>query len=127
MARFPVTIGREYGKATLEIKGSLGIDKKHRDAANGETWAQYIENVRKRAKQMGIHRDEQNYTAFNILMSIRAKITLHKNSIPTERTEFEVHAGQILEWIEEECLVLDELDKHFRENQKIWIQELNKD
>lgn len=117
---------REYSKATIEIKSSLAIEKKHRDAAMGGTIAGYIENLKRRAKEMGVHRDKQNYEAFNILMDIRSRITLHKNSTPTERTEFEMHAAQILDWIQSLFPKFDELDEHFRENQKIWlVDELN--
>lgn len=112
---------REYSKAILEIKGALAIDKKHRDAANGTTVAEYWRNLLRRGKEMGVHRDEQVIMAWNILNEIRAKITLHKNSTPTERTEFEVHAGQILEYIESLFPQLDELDEAFRKNQRIWV------
>lgn len=114
---------REYSKAIIEIKSTLAIDKKHRDAANGTTVAEYWRNLLRRGHEMGVHRDEQIIMAWNILNDIRAKITLHKNSTPTERTEFEVHAGQILEYIESLFPQLDELDEAFRKNQRIWIVE----
>lgn len=116
---------REYSKAILDVKSSLSMNKKDRDAQTGGTVAGYIATLRERAKEMGVHRAEQNYAAFNILMDIRAKITLNKNSTPTERTEFEVHAAQVLEWIESLFPEFDAIDEAFRKNQQIyWIKEV---
>lgn len=115
---------REYAKAVLEIKTGLGLDKKSRDASNMSTAADFIENLKIRAKEMGIHRDEQNYMAYNLLRELEGKITLFGNATEVERTEFEAHASQILEWFRDEVIPkLDSIDEHFRENQKIWIRE----
>lgn len=117
---------REYSKAIVETKTSLGIDKKSRDLSQGATAAERINNLLIRAKEFGYHRDEQNYLAFNNWMELRGKITLHENSTPTERTEFDAHAKDIMEWIKEKCKELDELDAAFRKNQRIWLRtELN--
>lgn len=115
---------REYGKMILELKQGLGLDKKSRDANNAGTVADFIENLKIRAKEFGIHRNEQNYMAYNMLCELRAKVTLMNNATETERTEFEVHAAQILEWFVEEVVPeLDELDEHFRKDQRIWVRE----
>lgn len=115
---------REYGKMILELKQGLNLDKKSRDANNAGTVADFIENLKVRAKEFGVHRDEQNYMAYNLLRELESKITLMNNATETERTEFEVHAKQVLQWfIDEVVPKLDKIDEHFRENQKIWVRD----
>lgn len=115
-----------HSKGILAIKNSLGIDKKNRDATNGGSIADYLANLQVRAAEFGVHRDKQNYKAFNLWKELQGKVTLYSNSTDTERTEFEAHAVQILEWIISKFPELDELDESFRKNQKIWLRELNK-
>lgn len=115
---------REYGKMILELKQGLGLDKKSRDANNAGTVADFIENLKVRAKEFGIHRDEQNYMAYNLLRELEGKVTLMRNASETEKTEFEAHASQIFNWFVDEVIPkLDGIDEHFRENQRIWIRE----
>lgn len=111
-------------KVILSTKKALGIDKATRDVSASGSLAEYIHMLQVRAREMGIHRDNQNYKAFNLWKELQSKITLSENSIATERTEFEVHPEQIIEWIRSKFYELDELDEHFRVNQKIWIRDM---
>ena len=117
---------QDASKEIREIKGGLGIDKKTRDKEKGDTIAAFFDNLRLRAKEFGIHRDEQNARSITILKELQAKITLYKNSTNTERTEFNCHLDDIIQWCEEMFVEFDEIDRHYRENnQKYWIREFN--
>ena len=111
-------------KEIRDIKAGLGIDKKTRDAGKGETIADLFENLRVRAKEFGVHRNEQIYLAWRNWNGLEALITAHRNSTDVERTEFGYHIKDILAWCDERFAELHEVDEAFREKQKLWIREI---
>ncbi|RTK94020.1 hypothetical protein EKI60_04670 [Candidatus Saccharibacteria bacterium] len=115
-----------YSKEIRELKAALGVDKKSRDANKGLNTADFFENLKLRAEQFGIHRNEQIIKAYTLWKELEGLYTLHKNSTPTERSEFKCHEADVFEWLEEKFVELDALDEAFRTEQKIWIRtELN--
>jgi len=114
-----------YSKEIRDIKGGLGIDKKTRDRDKGASTAEFMDMLVIRAGEFGVHRDEQIIAAHTILKELEALYTLHKNSTATERTEFKCHEEDIFNWMEEKFREFDKIDDAFRENQKIWLRELN--
>lgn len=115
-----------YSKEIRDIKKDLGMDKSTRDKDQGENLAAYVENLRVRAKEFGIARNEQAVKAINILMELRGALTLWKNSNESERREFKSNLEDIVAWCESKFDEFDEIDAALRKNQKYWIQEIAK-
>lgn len=114
-----------YSKEVRDIKAGLGIDKKTRDKDRGSTTAEFWDNLRLRAGQFGVHRNEQVIKAHTLWKELEGKVTLYKNSTDVERTLFHCHESDIFDWLEEKFVEFDEIDKAFRLEQKIWIREIN--
>lgn len=118
---------RDHSREIREIKASLGIDKRTRDAGQGETLADKWAFVCTKAKEFGYHRNEQIIRAYDILNELRAKITLWENSTEAERKKFDANLEDIVAWAKEQFEEFDEIDKAFRQSQKIWIKDINRD
>ena len=114
---------KEWSREIRDTKSGLGIDKKTREAGKGESPADYIKTLVKRGGEFAVHRNNQVIRAHTILKELQAKITLYKNSKPSERSEFNAHAEDIFEWLDEMFKEFDEIDNAFREEQRIWIRE----
>lgn len=117
---------KELSKEIRDIKSGLGIDKKTRDAGQGDTFADRWANILKRAKEFAYMRNEQVIKAIDLWKELQAKITLYKNCNDIERTEFECHIEDILVWLDQKFDEFDEIDEAFQKSQKYWIQDLNK-
>jgi hypothetical protein len=115
-----------YSKEIREIKRDLGMDKSSRDRDQGENLAAYLENLRLRAKEFGVARNEQAVSAINILMELRGFITLYRKSNDAERREFNSNPEDILEWCESKFDEFDKIDAALRESQKYWIHDIAK-
>jgi len=115
-----------YSKEIRDLKAALGVDKKTREANKGANAADFIANLTLRAKEFGIHRNEQIIKAHTILKELEGLITLHVNSTPAERTEFQAHEKDIIAWCLEKFKEFDKIDEAFRVSQSIWLRtELN--
>lgn len=115
----------EASTETRLLKKSLGIDKSTRDKTQGEdSVSQYLINLRDRAEQMGIHRDNQTARAIELINEVIALQEFHDNCSPDERKRFSCTPEDIVTWIRETLSPeFKTIDKHFREtNQKMWIQ-----
>lgn len=117
---------RDFSKEVRELKSALGIDKRTREAGQGETIADKWAFVCEKAREFGYHRNEQVIEAYNILNELRAKITLHDNSTDSERNKFDSNIEDILAWLREKFEEFDEIDEAFRKSQSIWIKQINK-
>ena len=115
-----------YSKEIREIKRDLGMDKSSRNRDQGENLAAYLENLRLRAKEFGVARNEQAVSAINILMELRGFITLYRKSNDAERREFNSNPEDILEWCESKFDEFDKIDAALRESQKYWIHDIAK-
>lgn len=114
-----------YSKEIRDIKTGLGIDKKTRDKDKGSTTAEFWDNLRRRAGEFGVHRNEQVIKSYNLWKELQGLITLYKNSTATERTEFKCHESDIFAWLDEKFLEFDAIDEAFRKEQRYWIREIN--
>jgi hypothetical protein len=122
-----VKLIKETSTELRQMKASLGIDKISRDKQRGEdSVAVYLENLRSRAKEFGVMREEQLTKGLTLIHEILAKATLYVNCTPDEREELKIQADDILQWINTDVRQsFDEIDAHFRENsQKFWIREM---
>jgi hypothetical protein len=116
---------RDYGNEIRQTKKMLGIDKKSREG-EGQTVADYIENLRQRAKEFGVMRNDQAAKAIELFQELSAFITLYDNTDALERNEQHCDQHNIIEWIREVAIPeFNEIDAKFREtSQKYWIQEI---
>ena len=115
-----------YSKEIRDLKASLGVDKKSRDANKGLNTADFFEKLKLRAEQFGVHRDEQIIKSHTLWKELQGLYTLYKNSTPSERSEFKCHEKDLFAWLEEKFVEFDAIDAAFRVNQKMWIRdELN--
>ncbi len=116
---------RDYGNEIRQTKKMLGIDKKSREG-EGQTVADYIENLRQRAKEFGIMRNDQAAKAIELFQELSAFITLYDNCDDLERKEQHCDQHDIINWIREVAdPEFNEIDAKFREtSQKYWIQEI---
>lgn len=116
----------EYSKELRQVKKLLGIDKVTRDKEKGESVAEYIENLRRRAKQFGIVRNEQSVKSITLFKELHALVTLHDNCTESERKNQDIELEDIMDWLREVAFPeFDEIDKNFKEtNQTYWIHEM---
>lgn len=115
-----------YSKEVRDVKAGLGIDKKSRDANRGEDTANFVSNLLHRAKEFGVHRNEQIIKAYTNWKELQGIITLYKNCTESERKIFHCEIEDILNYLEEKFDEFDQIDEAFRKSQKIWIRsELN--
>lgn len=116
----------EYSKELRLLKKSLGIDKAQRDKEKGENVADYLENLRVRAREFGVKREEELTTCLTLFNELKELVTLHRNCDEKERFEMNVELEDILEWIEKIAIPeYDRIDEYFIQNsQKFWIRRI---
>lgn len=108
-----------------QLKKQLGIDKVARDRAKGEdSVPAYINNLLRRAKEFGIHRENQSAKVLELFNQLKALVTLHLNADEVERAEMHIQEHDLVEWIITIAIPeFDALDDHFRKNQqRTWIR-----
>ncbi len=110
------------------LQNDLGLTKVQRDkAGSAESVAEYLTNLKLRAKEHGIRRDKQTGRAielFNELIAICGSFT-RANENERRKLGFDT-ADDIVEWVLEVAQPrFNEIDKHYRENnQKFWVRTL---
>jgi hypothetical protein len=114
---------KELSREIRDIKAGLGIDKKTRDMGKGDTIAEKWENLKRRALEFGYMRNEQLIRSHTNWKELEAMVTGYKNSTDPERTQFNLHLEDILEWLEVKFEEFNEIDEAFKKNQAVWIQE----
>jgi hypothetical protein len=116
----------EYSKELRLLKKSLGIDKAQREKEKGENVADYLENLRVRAREFGVTREKQLTKALTLFNELKELVTLHNNCDAKERVEMNVEMEDIFEWIETVAIPeYDAIDEHFREHQqRFWIRQV---
>jgi hypothetical protein len=115
----------EFSHEIRLLKKTLGIDKAARDREKGERVSDYLENLRMRAKEFGVHRDEQHSKAITLFMELRALVQLYENCDEREREEQNVEMKDVIEWIQKIAVPeFEQIDVEFRKKQRTWIKEL---
>lgn len=111
--------------ALSKAKHELGISKSARDKAqDGESVAAYLENLRVRALEFGVHRNNQVTKALALMNEICSKADSWLRMNELERVKFGYQTAEdVLQWIATEAYAeYNEIDVKFRENgQKFWI------
>lgn len=112
-------------KNILAIKAHLGIGRKNRIESESESVGDYLSNLLQRGKEMGVHRDNQNAKIMSLFMELKTQVGLWQRSDEEERNHNKVNMSDIFEWIIDVAIPeFEQLDTHFRENQKYWIKEM---
>lgn len=118
---------KETSTEVRGIKGALGIDKVTRDKVRGEdSVSKYLENLRIRAREFGVHREGQLSKALELFNELDAKVTLFDNCTEDERRETGATLEGVMAWIRDDVIPrYRELDEYFRKNtQRFWIRDM---
>jgi hypothetical protein len=116
----------EYSRELRLLKKLIGIDKATRERTKGESFADYVETLRRRAREFGVMRNEQAIKAITLFQELTSLITLMNNTTPDEQQEQHCSKDDILKWIESIAIPeFQDIDKKFREtSQKFWIMDV---
>lgn len=113
------------------LKKSLGFDKLTREKEKGAgSVAEFISQLKVRAEQFGIMREEQLDMALELFNELHSKITLCENTTEDEERELDqmgtpASRDKIYEWIRDVAIPkYESIDQHFRQTQKSWIREM---
>lgn len=107
------------------LKKNLGIDKPARDRQRGDdSVAAYLENLRRRAKEFGIMRNEQFYKTIELFQQLKALIQYYDNQDEQERHESHTTMEDVVRWIREVAIPeFDAIDSKFKkEKQSTWVR-----
>lgn len=110
-----------------QLKTQLDVTKKARDKAKGEDSVPvFISNLLARAKEWGVHRENQLDAALELMNELKALVKLHANCDDEERAEMHVEIEDVLEWIVAVMIPeYDRIDEYFRANaQRYWVRTL---
>lgn len=108
-----------------QLKGHMGMDRKHRMVAETESVAEYLRTLKARAHEFGVHRDNQIAKAIDLFNELKKMVGLYRRCDEEERRSLGVEMDQIFKWIEETAIPeYDSIDDAFRKNQKLWIREV---
>jgi hypothetical protein len=116
---------KEYSTEIRQLKNSLGIDRAQREKDKGETVGDYVATLLKRAKEFGVHRNEQYAKTVTYLWELINMVQTHDRCDEQERRELDLNEKDIIQWVRDTLIPeWAEMNKAFREQQKIWIQDL---
>lgn len=115
----------ENSKEIRLVKKALGLDKATRDKENAESIGDYIANLRLRAREFGIMRNEQAAAAITMWQALIGEVDFYEGATDDERREFNRTAEDIIAWIRQQDAKFREIDEKFRESsQRYWVREL---
>lgn len=110
-----------------QLQNDLGLTKLQRDkAGSADSVADYLKNLKRRAKEHGIRRDRQTGKAIELVNELFSIVGTYQRSNEHERQKvgFET-AEEILEWVVDVMRPqYDEIDRAYRQNQKQWVHSL---
>lgn len=112
-------------KEIRNIKAHMGIGRKSRVESEQQSVADYLTDLLNRAKEFGVHRDDQIAKATDLFNELKTQIGLYRRSDEEERRHLHVEMSDIFDWIENVAIPeYDKIDDNFRKNQKLWIQDI---
>lgn len=117
---------KELTAMVSTIKNDLGMNKARRDLLDGENAGVYLVKLRQRAKEFGIHRENQLQRALELMNELKSLVGTFDRSNTLERSKIGLESEHdILEWIRLKMIPeYDEVDEHFRKNvQRFWAQD----
>ncbi len=108
------------------LKKHMGMDRKGRVESESESVSDYLKNLHRRAEEFGIHRDNQIAVIMDIFNDLKTMVLINLRIDEEEQRELGASRQQIFEWIIETAIPrYDEVDNKFRQNQRLWIQEVS--
>jgi hypothetical protein len=118
------TMMKDFSGELRQLKKSVGIDKPSRQRESSESVSDFIEQLKTRAKEFGVMREEQLTEALTLFNELMARVTLMDNCNQAERDEQKCNPDDIFRWLREEAFPqYTEIDRYFVENsQRYWIQ-----
>lgn len=118
----------EFSKEIRLLKKQLGVDKSSRDKDKGESVAKFVDDLKIRAREFGIMRNEQAVTAITLFKQLESLVVLSGNCTPEERREnkdIKAEVDDIFDWLVTIAIPeMNEIDLNFREHQKLWIRDM---
>lgn len=116
---------KDYSVEIRQVKASLGIDRLTRERDKGESVGDYIATLTQRAKEFGVHRDDQYAKSVTYIWELISMIRTHDRCNDAERRELDLTVDSIIDWIRKTVMPeWDGLNDAFRKNQKVWIKDL---
>ena len=119
---------RELSEQITRLKSSMGLTKSARDdAANAGDFSTWLSNMKLRAKEFGIHRENQLTRALVLMNELSSVVGSYDRSDTEERQKLGFESdSEIVDWIRTVMLPeYREVDEHFRQNsQKYWVRSM---
>jgi len=119
---------KEYSDQINKVKESMGLNKRARDdAANDGNFAQWLSDLKARAKIFGVHREKQLQVALTLFNQLSGIVNTFDRGDAEERAKAGFESEEkIVEWIRKVAIPrYHEVDAHFRENeQRYWIRDM---
>lgn len=113
-------------KETRILKEKMGLNRAHRQDSEQQNTAEYLQALLRRAKEFGVHRDEQVAKAIELLNETFVQVGLYRRSDDEERAHLRVFPEDIMNWLWEVARPeYEAIDDAFRKNQRIWIKEIS--
>lgn len=118
---------KENSALITQVKNDLGLTKSQRDKAQFESVGTYIQQLKQRAKEFGVHREKQLAKGITLCQQLFSIVGAFDRADEVERAKigFETEAD-VLDWIRTVMRPeFNEVDAHFRANQqKYWLRDL---
>lgn len=107
------------------LKKHMGMDRKGRVESESQSTADYLSELKRRAKEFGIHRNMQVAKAIDLFMDLKTLIGLNERTDDQEQAELGVTEHDIILWVRETAIPeYEEIDAAFRKNQVLWIRNM---
>lgn len=117
-----------YSDQITKVKESMGLTKKARDdKAKQGNFADYLTELKSRAKEFGLHREEQLDKALELFNELSAVVQSFDRADTEEREKMGFRdADEVLKWIRDTALPeYRAVDDYFRANQhRYWVRQL---
>lgn len=118
---------KEMSPLISTVKNDLGLTKSQRDKEAFESVGQYLSDLKARAKEHGIRREDQLTKALCLTKELFSLIGTYDRSNALERSKIGLEtADDILDWVRGHMKPeFDAVDAYFRQNsQKAWVRKL---
>jgi hypothetical protein len=116
---------RETADQLSKVKTDLGLTKSARDKAQAEDVGTYIQELKQRAREFGVHRENQLGKGIELCKQLFSIVGAFERADAIERAKlgFEDEAA-IIEWISQTMKPeFDAVDDYFRANhQRYWVR-----
>ena len=109
-----------------QLKSHMGMGRAKRLESEQESVAEFLTQLKRRARQFGVHRNNQIAKAIDIFMDLRSKVLMHDRTDIEEQAESKIRMQDIFDWIRDEAIPeFDAIDEAFRKDQVLWIRDIS--